>query len=89
MSGQAAFDEPVRLAALCTRGAAGKKESEWCEEKELNGIGEERNDMSDEEGDRMEDEGEFAGPDWRVRAGPRNKPTQREREVHEATHMPF
>ena len=26
-------------------------------------------------------------PDWRVRAGPRNKPTQRER--HEATHVPF
>ena len=35
------------------------------------------------------DEGEFAAPDWRVRAGPRNKPSQREREEHEATHMPF
>ena len=45
--------------------------------------------MSDEEGDRIEDEGEFAAPDWRVRAGPRNKPTQRGREEHEATHMPF
>ena len=56
MSGQAAFDEPARPAALFTLGAAGKKESEWYEEKELNGIGEERNDMSDEEGDRMEDE---------------------------------
>ena len=40
-------------------------------------------------GDRMEDEGEFAAPDWRVRAGPRNKPSQREREEHEATHMSF
>ena len=89
MSGQAAFDEPVRPAALCTLGAAGKKESELCEEKELNGIREERNDTSDEGGDRMEDEGEFAAPDWRVRAGPRNKPSQREREEHEATHMPF
>ena len=63
MSGQAAFDEPVRLAALCTLGAAGKKESKLCEEKELNGIREERNDTSDEEGDRMEDEGEFAEQD--------------------------
>ena len=29
--------------------------------------------------------------DWRVRAGPRNKPTAREREgeEREATHMPF
>ena len=66
-----------------------EKYFERCEERELNGIGEERNDMSDEEGDRMEDEGEFAAPDWRVSAGPRNKPTQREREEHEATHMPF
>ena len=81
MSGQAAFDKPVRPAALCILGAAGKTE--------LNGIGEEHDDMSDEEGDRIEDEGEFAAPDWRVRARPRNKPTQREREEHEATHMPF
>ena len=63
MSGQAAFDEPVRPAALCILGAAGKKESEWSEEKELNGIGQEHDDMSDEEGDRIEDEGEFAAPD--------------------------
>ena len=81
MSGQAAFDKPVRPAALCILGAAGKKE--------LNGIGEEHDDMSDEEGDGIEDEGEFAAPDWRVRAGPRNEPTQREREEHEAAHMPF
>ena len=66
---------------MCILGAAGKKE--------LNGIGEEHDDMSDEEGDRIEDEGEFAAPDWRGRAGARNKPTQREREEHEATHMPF
>ena len=36
MSGQAAFDKPVRPAALCILGAAGKKE--------LNGIGEEHDD---------------------------------------------
>ena len=81
MSGQAAFDKLVRPAALCRVGAAGKKE--------LNGIEEERDDMSDDEGDRIEDEGEFAAPDWRVRTGPRNKSTKRDREEHEATHMPF
>ena len=46
MSGQAAFDKPVRPAALCILGAAGKQE--------LNGIGEVHDDMSDEEGDRIE-----------------------------------
>ena len=56
MSGQAAFDELV--AASCILGVAGKKD--------LNGIGEEHDDVSDEEGDRIEDEGEFAAPDWRV-----------------------
>ena len=32
----------------------------------------------------------WAAPDWRVKAGPRSKPTQREREreEHEATHVP-
>ena len=35
----------------------------------------------------MSDE-ELAPPDWRVRAGPRNKPIQKEREEHEATHVP-
>ena len=45
--------------------------------------------MSDEEGDTIDGEEESAAPDWRVRAGPRNKPTQREREEHEATHVPF
>ena len=45
--------------------------------------------MSDEGGDKIDDEEELAAPDWRVRAGPRNRPTQREREEHEATHVPF
>ena len=79
MSGQAAFDKLVRLAALCRDGAAEKKEVEQCEEIELTGVGEERDDMSDVEGDKIDDEEELAAPDWRVRAGPRNTPTQRER----------
>ena len=55
----------------------------------LNGVGEERDDMSDEEGDKIDDDEELAAPDWRVRAGPRNKPSQRESVEHEATHVPF
>ena len=71
MSGQAAFDKPVRPAALC-RGETAEKEK-----VERN---EERDEMSDEEGDEIDGEEELAAPDWRVRAGPRNKTTQRERE---------
>ena len=60
------------------------------EEAELNGVEEECDGMSDGEGDEIDGEEEFAAPDWRVRAGPRNKPTQRERKEHEeATHVPF
>ena len=33
-----------------------------------------------EEGDEIDGEEELAAPDWPVRAGPRNRPTQRERE---------
>ena len=77
MSGQVAFDEPVRPAALCILGAAG-------EEKELNGIGGERDVISDGGGDKIGDEGEFAASDRRVRSRHKNKPTQREREEQEA-----
>ena len=42
-----------------------------------------------DERDEAECEGEYATPDWRVRAGPRNRPTEKEREDHEATHVPF
>ena len=45
--------------------------------------------MTDEEGQGVEGEGEAETANWRVRAGPRNKPTAREREEHEATHMSF
>ena len=58
-----------------------KKEVERCEEIELNGVGEERDRMSDEGGDKIDDEEELAAP--------RNMPTQREREEHEATHVQF
>ena len=55
----------------------------------MNGVEEGRDEMSDEEGGEIDGEEELAAPDWRVRAGPRSKPTQREREEHEATHVPF
>ena len=37
----------------------------------------------------MKGEGEWAPPDWGVRAGNRNRPTQKEKEEHEAAHVPF
>ena len=80
VSGQAAFDKPVRLAALCRCEGAENRKLEEIEETELNGVEDRQDRMSDEGGDRIDGEEELAAPDWRVRAGPRNKPTQRERE---------
>ena len=89
VSGQAAFDKPVRPAALCRSEAAEERKAESGKEVELNGVEEGHEEMSDGEGGETDGEGELAAPDWRVRAGPRSKPTQREREQHEATHVPF
>ena len=49
MSGQAAFEKPVRLAALSTGEAAEKVKVERNEETELNGVEEGRDEMSNEE----------------------------------------
>ena len=70
VSGQTAFDKLVRPAALC-RGVT--TENRKAEEAELDGVEEER------DGKKLW-ETELAAPDWRVRAGPRNKATQKERE---------
>ena len=43
--------------------------------------------MSDEGG--VEGDEETAPPGWRVRTGRKNKPTQKDREEHEATHVRF
>ena len=83
MSGQAAFDKPVRRQTCNDR----KQKAGWSEETEFNGVEEERDGMSDEEGNEIDGEEELAAPDWRVRAGIRNKPTRREE--HQATHVPF
>ena len=43
--------------------------------------------LSDEQGDSIDGEDEeLAAPDWRGRAGPRNKPTQKERERNTKQH---
>ena len=41
------------------------------------------------EADGVDSDEESATPDWRVRAGPRNRPTQKNMEEHEATHVPL
>ena len=89
VSGQAAFDKFARSATLCRSVTAENRKVERNEETELNGVEEERDEMSDEEGSETDGEEELAAPDWRVRAGRRNRPTHRERAEHEATHVPF
>ena len=59
------------------------------EESDLNSLEEGEDAMTDEEGEGVEGDGEAGTADCRVRAGPRNKPTAREREEHDATHMSF
>ena len=84
MSGSSVTNKPVRP---WTKRSSERKES--CAEQELNGLGEGEDAMTDEEGEGVECEGEAGTALWRVRAGPRNKLTAREREAHEATHMAF
>ena len=55
----------------------------------MKGVEDGEDTVSDEEEDRINGEEESAAADWRVWAGPRNKPTQKESEEHEATHVPF
>ena len=87
--GQAAFNELVRPAALCERERAEGRRFAEVQETEFNGVEGGEDEMSVEGGDGVDSEEELATPDWRVRAGPRNRPTQKERGEHEATHVPF
>ena len=87
LSGQSAFDNPVRPAAEVRQQRMDGVERG--EETELNGVEEGRDEMSDEEGGEMDGKEELAAPDLRVRAWPRSKPTQKEREEHEVTRVPF
>ena len=58
VSSQAAFDKPVRPAALCGSVTTESEKAGWSEEAELNGVEEERDGMSDEEGDEIDGEEE-------------------------------
>ena len=53
----------------------------------MNGVDDGEDGMSVEEVDGIDGEEELAPTDWRVREGPRNKPTQKERGEREATHV--
>ena len=63
-----------------------RKQKSRVKKQNLDGVVEERDEMSDEEGNVVDGVEELAAPDWRVRSS-RNKPTQRETE--EATRVPF
>ena len=75
-------NKPVRPGTKCSSGG-----EESHAEQELNCLEEGEDAMTDEEVDGGE--GGAGTGDWRVRAGPRNKPTAREREEHEVTHILF
>ena len=79
--GSSVTNKPVRPGTKCSSGG-----EESHAEQELNGLEEGEDAMTDDE---VGGEGEAGTADWRVRADPRNKPTAREREEHEATHVSF
>ena len=84
VSGSSVTNKLVRPRTKCSSGG-----EESHPEQELNGLEEGGDAMTDEEGEGVDGKGEAGAVDWGVRAGPRNKPTAREREEHEATYMPF
>ena len=73
MSGQVAFDKPVRPAAMC-RGETAEKEN-----VERN---EERDEMPDEEGDEIDGEEKLAAPDWQDPGTNRHKGRERRTKQH-------
>ena len=77
------IDKLARPASVC-RGAEAEVEA-----TELDGVEEGQDRMTEKAGGYVEGEGEMTMPDWRLRARPRNRPTQKEREEHEATHVPI
>ena len=84
MSGSTVTNKPVRPRTKCR-----SESEESYAEQEMNDLEDGEGAMTVEEAEGAEREGEAGTADWRVRAGPRDKPTAREREEHEETHMPF
>ena len=76
VSGSSVTNKLVRPRTKCSN----ESEKSFAEQ-ELNGT-EGEDAMTDEEGDGVEGEGKAGTADWRVRAGPGNKPTGRERKEH-------
>ena len=72
MSGSSVTNKPVRPRTKCS-----SESEESCPEQELHGLEEGEDAMTDEE-EGVDGAGEAGTVDWRVRAGPRNKPTARE-----------
>ena len=70
MSASGVTNRLVRLETMCSSGG-----EESHAERELNGSEEGEDARTDEEGEGVGGEGETRTADWRVRTGPRNKPT--------------
>ena len=81
MSASSVTNKPIRPGTNCS-----SESEESHAEQELNGLEGGEDAMTDEEGEGVNGEGEARTVDWRVRAGPRNKPNAREWEEHKATH---
>ena len=73
VSGSSVTNKPAR-----PRTKSSSESAQSCAEQELNDLEELEDAMTDEERG-VDGEGEAGTIDWRVRAGPRNKPTARER----------
>ena len=84
---------PNRFRQACTTGSSVSRRRNRKQEirkmRIVNGVEKVDDRMSVERRDEEECESQLAPPDWRVRAGPRHRPTQKGREEHEATHVPF
>ena len=80
MSGSSVTNKPVRPRAKCRSGG---EESHAVQE--LNGLEEGEDATTDEEGEGVDGEGEAGEVDWRVRAGPRNKPTEKGKNMKQHT----
>ena len=74
---------------MCSGGESEISQTEEIEGRHMSGVAEGEERMSgDEARDEVEGEGELAPPDWRM-TGPRNNVARKEKEEHEATHVPF
>ena len=82
------FRPACKTATLCGGEETEINQRDEIKTTELNGVEErETTECQMKAGDGVG--GELAPPDWRLRAGLRNGPTQKEREEHEAMHVPF